>query len=159
MRYARLGVAALLALAPAAGHAGVYTDDLTKCVVAATSEADQVQLMRWMFSALSTNPALSDMVTVKPAQIDDLSKSAAALMQRLLLKDCRTEVVTAIKYEGPAALGTAFNTLGNVAGRNLMTNPATMAAMMKLQQYSDSSAFDQLGREAGIPMAPPKPDK
>jgi hypothetical protein len=160
MRNWRLGAVALLGLVSSPmAQAGIYTDDLTKCVVRSTSGGDQVAFMRWMFAALSTNPSLSDLASVKPQQTDELTRTVAGLMERLMLKDCRSEMVSALKYEGGGAIGAAFNTLGNVAARNLMTNPATMAEMAKLQQYSDVSAFNELAREAGLPVDTPSSAK
>lgn len=48
-----LGVAA-----PAVSHAGLYTDDLARCLVVSTSTQDRADLVRWIFSAASAHPVV-----------------------------------------------------------------------------------------------------
>ena len=51
-----LTVAALAcAAAPPAG-AGVFSDDLSKCLVASTTTRDQTDLVRWIFATAALHP-------------------------------------------------------------------------------------------------------
>ena len=43
----------LLCAQPASVQAGVYSDDLAKCLVNKTTQKDQTDLLRWMFSAVA----------------------------------------------------------------------------------------------------------
>jgi hypothetical protein len=160
MRKLVLHAAALLFLtAPASAWAGPYTDALSQCVVSSTSEADRQGFMRWMFAALSTNPALKDMANVKPEKVKELTKSAAELMERLIFTSCRPQVVAALKNEGGGALDAAFQALGNVAASDLLTNSETVKTLGEMQQFTDPAKFDQLAKEAGLPVNPPDPPK
>jgi hypothetical protein len=48
--------------------AGPYTDDLSKCLVKATSADDQIIFMQWMFSAISLHPTVSGLTTITAEQ-------------------------------------------------------------------------------------------
>lgn len=150
-------VAALWGPASAA-QAGVYTDDLSKCLVAHVSPSDQTAFMTWIFSAISAHPAIQTYSQMTGAQRDAAIAKAGGLMQRLVTVDCRTETVTAIKYEGDAALGSAFGVVGQVAMRNLFTDPNVALSMEKLSSSVDKAKIGELREEAGLPKAasPPK---
>lgn len=142
-------VAATSAILPGAASAGVYSDDFARCLVSAASPQDQTTLMQWMFAAVSTNPAFQSMVKLTDADRENYDKQVAGLFQRLVLKDCRAQAVTALKYEGETAMLTGFQTLGQVAGRSLMGSPAASAELAKVTKYLDISQFQALGKEAG----------
>lgn len=153
----RLLAAALAAgtlIAPAVASAGIYTDDLTRCVVSGASSTDKATLVRWMFSAISANPAVSSMVSLSQSQREANTKAAADLMQRLLLKDCRPQAVTAIKNEGATAIEASFEVLGQVAARDMLSEPHAMAEIQRLGSYTDKVQWAKLAKEAGVPAPP-----
>ena len=147
-----LAVAAGLSAAPAAASAGVYGDDLTKCVVSSASQADQITLMVWIFSAMSAHPAIQNYTKMTGDQRIDASRKAAQLMQRLIVQDCRAQSVAALKYEGPTALSGAFEVLGQVGMRALMNDPTVSKETAALGQFVDPTAFESLAKEAGVPF-------
>jgi hypothetical protein len=131
-------------------QAGVYTDDLTKCLVKATSPSDQVDFVAWVFSALSEHPAVASYSNLTEADRDRLSKKVAGLYLRLMTVDCRTDLVTALKYEGSSAIGASFSVVGQVAFRNLMTDPKVAAGLQRLSTFADTTKLKELYKEAGI---------
>lgn len=152
MRRLGLALGACLVVLGATTHAsaGVYSHDLSKCLVRSAAPADQKALIVWMFAALGAHPAVRPYVTITTSQQDDVSRQAAELMQRLITVDCRTESVAALKYEGSNALEPAFNVLGQVAVRELMTDPAVAKSIEHLTDYIDKGRIEALGTEAGI---------
>ncbi|SRR5579883_2632699 len=88
-----------LLLGPRA-EAGVYADDLTKCLVKSSNSEDHLIMIRWMFSAVTQHPALQSMSNVTPAQRDTYDKNMATLTERLVFGDCRKEALAGLKYEG-----------------------------------------------------------
>ena len=62
-----LGLLALLGAAQPAS-AGVYTDDLSKCLVSGTTPEQKAVLVNWMFSAMSLNPAVAKYVAIPEAR-------------------------------------------------------------------------------------------
>ena len=104
-------------------QAGVYTDDLSKCLVKSSNGADRSVLVQWIFSALSLHPAVQPLASITTEQRDAFNERVAALFSRLLVDDCRKEAIDALKYEGSAAFDASFQVLGQVASRDLMTEP------------------------------------
>lgn len=160
MRWAKLAAAMALASAIPA-QAGLYGDELSKCLVRSATDADRAQLMQWMMAAYAASDAAREIVTLDRAQHDRFNRVGAALFNRLILEDCRSESVAAIKYEGASAVEASFETLGKIAGRGLMTDPKVAAEMERFGTLFDQAKFAELGREAGIPqpkptMPPPK---
>lgn len=143
--------AAVLALGGATGaKAGIYTDDLSRCLVSKTTDQDKTQLVRWIFSAVSRNPAVKDLVTLSDAQRQQSTKAVAELFQRLLLDDCHKQTVDALKYEGPVAATQSFQVLGQVAARGLMSDPAVTKDVQSLTSYVDKPRWQALAKEAGV---------
>lgn len=131
-----LSVAAFALLLGVQGaYAGVYTDDLSKCLVKNSTNDDKVTLVQWMFSAISLHPAVRPFSSFTPAQRDHLNEQTADLFSRLLTVDCRKQAIDALKYEGSAALGSSFQVLGQVAARSLMTDPDVAKAMGGVGSY------------------------
>lgn len=147
--FAGLALAAGLALTPAA-TAGMYTDQLGTCLSTKASQDDQTLLMKWLFSAMTLHPAIQSMgsVTLTPEVRAETDQAMGALFVRLLTVDCRAESVAAIKNEGPQALATAFQTLGQIAGAGLMTAPEVAAGMSGVEAHIDAAKLAELGAEA-----------
>jgi hypothetical protein len=130
-------------LAPVA-VAGVYTDELSKCLVRSTPEEDRVLLVTWMFSTIALHPAVSEMADVTDAERAVLSESYAKLVERLLTENCAKEAREALQYEGGASFEASFNVLGQVAARNLFGHPAVAAAMMDFASHLDQERMEQV---------------
>jgi hypothetical protein len=155
MRHSGLGLCLAMAIcSPAA--AGIFADDLGRCVVTATTIADRSALMRWMFVTAAANPAFADLATVTPAERQGAVRAAAAVYDRLLLHTCRRETMAAMRNEGATGLEVGFQALGMAAGREMMNSPAGSASLGQLVENMDSAGLEALAREAGVPM-PPRP--
>jgi hypothetical protein len=74
----------------------------------------------------------------------------------MMTEDCRKETVTAIKYEGGAAVEASFSTLGQVAMRGLMSDQTVAQGISNLDKYTDKSKMEAVIKEAGITLPPPK---
>jgi hypothetical protein len=152
-RIARIALLAGFALHGSPALAGVFTDDLSKCLVRSSGTPDQVLLVQWIFSAVSLNPAVAPLSSVTDEQRDGLSRSAAGLFQRLLLVDCRRETIDALKFEGERALETSFEVLGKVATVGLLSDPQVAS---QLESGFDGENLDrpkwvELYTAAGLP--------
>lgn len=149
-------LAAVSLAAPGAAQAGIYGDDLSKCLVKAMSPADQKTLVIWIFSAMASHPDVRPYASMTETQRDGSIDAAGKLMQRLLTADCRPESVAAIKYEGGEAMVGSFSILGQVAMRGLMSDPSVVADLQKLSKSVDQSKIEALAKDAGV-APPPKP--
>ena len=126
--------------------AGVYSDGLARCLVSHTSSQDKTQLVRWIFAIMALHPAVSDTSTVGDAERETLNRNAGTLFERLLTTDCRKETKEALMYEGPLAMQTSFQVLGQAAVVGLMSDPKVAAGMAEFQKYMDSTKLRDLAR-------------
>lgn len=149
MRYKIFAIVLMSGIASNA-HAGIFTDDLSRCFVSKTSDTDRTALMRWMFSAMATDPALADLSQVNQAKRDLINKTAADLYSRLIFVDCRREAIAALKNEGAHALGEAGQVLGSTAARGLLNSPQGQAELSRFGDLTDKAKWKALGAEAGI---------
>jgi len=140
---------ALLSIASPAA-AGVFTDDLAKCLVSNTHPDDQTAFAQWMFTALALHPAVQPMANISAAQRDDINRKAADLMIRLMTVDCRAQMVAAVKYEGTASIELAFNAMGQAAAMVLMQHPAVVAGLQSFGTKMDRSRLQDVLKEAGM---------
>ena len=119
-------------------NAGVYTDDLSRCLVESSTSSDKLTLVKWIFTAISLHPAVKSIATVSAKQIDNSNKEAADIFVKLVTETCKDQTVKAIKYEGEIAIQTSFGVLGQVAMMELLSNPEVAAGMAGLQKYMDA---------------------
>lgn len=139
-------IAASLMLSPAL-HAGMYTDDLARCLVSSTTADDKVSLVVWMFSAASLHPAVSSIATVTKQQLDVSNKKTAELFVKLISETCKEQAQKAVKYEGQVAIQASFQVLGQVAAAELFSNPQVTASMAELDKYVDKAKLEQTFKE------------
>ncbi|MBD1389198.1 hypothetical protein IC617_07155 [Neiella sp. HB171785] len=125
-------------------QAGVYTDELAKCLVSSTTPQDRAALVRWMFIAASHHPAVKDITAVTPAQVDAGNQSTADLFVKLMTESCREQTSSAVKFEGPIAIQGGFQVLGQVAGQELFSSPAVATAMAGLQSFIDQEKIESV---------------
>jgi hypothetical protein len=152
MRFGKVGfLAPVLAAIATPAAAGAYTDDLTRCLVAKATTADHEALIRWMFAAFAAGPAVKELSQVTPEQRAGITAVAGKMFTRLITQDCRSESVAALKYEGSSAFEAGFSTLGKVAARDLMTDPAVQAEMRKLDSVIDPQQLEALQKQVDAP--------
>jgi hypothetical protein len=129
-------------------YAGPYADDMAKCLVKSTSPADRTAFIRWLFASLALHPDVASMASVTPQQRGQINKAAGVLIQRLLLKSCRSDTQTAVKNEGPQTIQYAFQIFGQVATRQLFTDPHVADGMKALAATMDEAKLKALVSEA-----------
>jgi len=139
-----LGTVLAVVLVPVSARAGVYSDDLAKCFVNSTTTGDRNGLVRWMFTAAASHPAVNSIVMVSDAQRRESDKYMARLSERLMFDACKKETEQAVKYEGQLALQTGFQVLGQVAGRELFSDPSVSKAMGNLNSYLNREKMESL---------------
>ncbi len=146
MKYIAAGVIGLTAFSLTA-HAGLYTDDLSRCLVEKTSKEDRASLVRWMFAAAAAHPAVAPIAKVSMEQQDGANKAVGELFTRLLTGSCKEKAKNAITYEGAAAIQMSFQVLGQVAGSELFQSPEVARVMAGLEKHVDKKKLDALGKQ------------
>lgn len=148
-------VAASGLLVGARAEAGIYGDELAKCMVRSSTPADHIALVRWMFSSMAQHPALKAFASITPEQRETTDRNMAVLTQRLVLNDCHKEAVEGLKYEGPESMVAGFRVLGQVAARDIFSNPLVAKELAMLGLFLDKAKVAALYKEAGV--AQPQP--
>lgn len=124
-------------------NAGMYTDDLSRCLVESTTTADKLTLVKWLFAAMSLHPAVKSLASVSEKQIDNANRETARLFMKLLTDTCKAPAVKAVKYEGQVAIQSSFQAFGQVAAGELFSNPNVAAGMGGLKNYLDENKLNQ----------------
>lgn len=124
--------------------AGPFADDMAKCLVNSTSPQDRTVLVKWIFSIIALHPDLSAMSSVSAKQRDDISRSAGALFQRLLVESCRSQTQLALQNEGQQTIQYAFQVLGQVATTGLFSDPHVAEGTKDLAKYLDEEKLKAL---------------
>jgi len=132
-----------LALLCNPSFAGIYTDELSKCLVKNSTEKDKSILVRWMFTAMALHPDIAAMAKVTDEQRQQANKDVAQMITRFLAETCLNQSQKAVKYEGSSAIEQGFNLFGQVAGKELFTNPQVAQALGELSQHIDSDALNK----------------
>lgn len=136
-------LAAACLLASPAAQAGVYGDDLARCLVSSTNDGDKRLLVKWIFGSISLHADVAKYVAIPEAEREALDRDTAALFMRLLTDTCQPQARDAVRYEGAGAVGTAFQVLGQVAAQGIFGDPAVAAGTQRLMQYVDEDKMRQ----------------
>lgn len=119
-------------------HAGLYADDLSRCLVEKTTTEDKNTLVRWIISTTTLHPAVAAMASVSDETRAHINRDTARIFERLLTESCLAQTRQAVRVEGAAAIQTGFQTLGQVAMAELFAHPKVAAALGKLDSHIDT---------------------
>lgn len=114
--------------------AGVYGDELTKCLVQSATEEDRVALATWMGVLIAQHDKVSEHVRTSYNDLVTTTDSAVDAVTTLTFQVCENEAREAIKYEGPEAYKNSFQYLATIAIQELMTNPSVSKAIVLYQK-------------------------
>ena len=146
----------LTAVATAA-HAGPFTDEMSKCLVKSTSEADKTLLIKWIFAAMATHPDVKALSGVTPEKGEQLNKETAKLVMRLLTQSCKTETRQAVEFEGEDTFKASFGILGQVAMQGLMANGEVSNYFSGFEKHLNAKELQRaLGKKQTEPAIPAK---
>ena len=124
--------------------AGPFGDEMAKCLVQSTNSKDNISLVRWIVRVYGEHPDSNDFINLSIKDKEKIDKEIAALFNRLLLEDCKKETKMALNYEGDQVLFTAFQILGQVAGRELNKEKIVAGAINKFINYVDYEKLEYL---------------
>ena len=126
--------------------AGLFEDELTKCLVTSTNNRDTTKLIKWFFKVYSDHPEVSYMVDLSDREKKVIDKEMADLFTRLLSEDCLDESKKAQKYEGDIVFFNAFQILGQTAAQGFNNNPDVMKSINKFVELIEYEKLDYLGK-------------
>lgn len=142
MKIAAATLALVLSLAAATpATAGLYSDDLARCLVSATSSDDKLSLIRWVVVQITKHPNVSDLSRITPTQEKSADMEVARLFERLITDNCRDQSKAAFRYEGQDAFKASFEVLGTVAMQELVSHKDVDSGFSGFTQYLNEAAF------------------
>lgn len=116
-------------------HAGIYADDLSRCLVESSTADDKITLAKWMFTAMTLHPSVKDLSSATDNDRRISSQNMADLIVDLVSVRCVEQSKKAIKYEGQVALQTSFTILGQVAAQELFANQAVAKELADIENH------------------------
>ncbi|WPO68026.1 hypothetical protein SDC64_03590 [Acinetobacter haemolyticus] len=117
--------------------AGPIVDQLSDCLVKATTAADKTTVLQWTYSALAAHPDLKTFSNVTPEQKNQLDQKLAQVLQRVIVEQCSAQTKAVIQAEGIQAVGEAFQQLGQRAGEDIVKDPAVRQQLQGTLRYID----------------------
>lgn len=138
-------IALAAALSPAA-NAGVYSTELSKCLIKYTSRQDRVAVARWVFMAMSQYPSVTSFANVRPGDIELVNQEAGAILTKVLSGPCADPTRKALKNEGQLAVQNAYGELGQQGVSDMFMDPNVYRVLSGLEKYTDKSKLDALLR-------------
>jgi hypothetical protein len=135
-----LAIALATPISPAL--AGPAADALGTCLTDNTTGKERKDLARWVFVGMSAHPDMRSLSNVTDANREELDRLMASIVTRLLTESCRSEARLAMQTEGSASFQTAFGAVGQLAMKELMSNPAVNAAFFNYSKYLDTNKIN-----------------
>ena len=149
MKHIRRGIAVgillasqVLAAAPSVG-VGTPSEELSKCLVRSTTDADRAMIIQWVVAMLLLHPDVKSLAAIPEGRRHDLSKQFGLLCQRLLTESCVAPAREAVKVDGHGALGKSFNVLAQSAVLRLMSDPNVSNGMSEFPKYIDQEKLQK----------------
>ncbi len=132
----------LAAALPLSAHAGPKAEALANCLGDSTTGKDRKDLARWIFISMSSHPEIKDLSNVTQAARDGADDNAAKLFTALLTERCKLQAREAMQAEGQAGMVAAFQTLGALAMKELMSNPEVAGAVSGFERRIDHAKVE-----------------
>lgn len=117
--------------------AGPTVDQLSDCLVKATTATDKTTVLQWTFVALSAHPELKSFSNVTDEQRNQLDQKFAQVLQRVIVDQCAAQTKAVIQAEGIQAVGESFQELGRSTGDEIIKNPAVKQQLKGVIRYVD----------------------
>ena len=131
-------------MAPLAVPAQTPVESLSRCLADSTTGKDRKDLARWVFFAMAAHPEMKPFAAPGIASATDESdRGTASRFTRLLAESCLKETQAAFKQGGPMGIQAAFQTLGQLAMQELMSDAQVSASMGGFQKYLDQEKLSK----------------
>jgi hypothetical protein len=125
-------------ITPSPAAAGPATEALISCMSDNTTGKDRKELARWVFVGMSIHPQIQSLSNVTESDRDQLDKTMAAIVTRLLTENCQTQAKIALEKErSEAPIQKAFSVMGQLAMQELMANPEVKSTFTRFAKYLD----------------------
>jgi hypothetical protein len=132
-----IAAALIAALISFPALAGPYANAASQCMADRTTGKDRKDLAKWIFIAMGAHPDIRNLSAASGTELDSSSRTVGALFSRLIAENCAGEFSALVANEGSESIGIAFEFLGKLAMRELMTDSEVSAALAGFEKYID----------------------
>lgn len=123
---------------------GNEINTLSTCLADNTSGKDRRDLATWVFFAMSAHPDMTThMRSETEAAVLISNVKTGQLFNRLVNESCINELRSVTKAIGPQGVEAAFKTLGELAMRELMSNPQVNKRFGDVYKFIDLPALEK----------------
>jgi hypothetical protein len=120
-------------------------DALSQCLSENTTGKDRKTMAKWLFVSMGAHPEMRAIAPITPTSTEVVSKDAADLLTRLLVRACPKQTQSAVWAVGaPAAMQGAFAVVGQLAMQELMTDKGVVAAMAVIEKNLASDEVQRI---------------
>lgn len=112
-------------------------DQLSECLVKATTASDKTAVLQWTYVALSAHPDLQVFSNVTAEQKNQLDQKFAQVLQRVIVDQCLAQTKVVIQSDGVQAVAQSFQELGRQAGEDILKDPAVRQQLQGTLRYID----------------------
>lgn len=116
-------------------NAGVYGDDLTRCLVSSASAQDRLILARWVGVAIVQHQKVAPLARTSQKDLMGVSIAASDVAAELMGSVCFDQAMNALKYEGEASIDKSFEYLVGLAIEELMQDAEVRSAFAKFHSH------------------------
>lgn len=134
--------AVLAAFAAAPARATPPATELARCLADNTTGKERKELARWIFLGMAAHPDMAALSNATAADRDQADRAMADLMTQLLTDRCGSVLRREREVLGTEGMRVAFQSLGQLAMQELMSDPAVGQAMAGFERYVDHRRID-----------------
>ncbi len=126
-------------------QAGAHSEALSQCLIRNTNDADKAVMTKWVFTAMSNHPSLTDMAAISSSMRTGVDQEMARVVEKFMYQSCTEELKQAVKNEGPGALQSSIRSYVEVMGREVMQHPSLRNSVTGLtSQFDYKKMFEAL---------------
>jgi|GEM_PF-2397908 len=126
---------------PTTNDLSAQANALGRCFVNKSTGDDRMAVARWMLAGMASAPRMADVAKVDPSRKVEADKGMAAVFTRLMTIDCANEARPLFLAKSKAAFETAGGALGEIAMKELLSDPKAAEGLSGYIQYLDERAF------------------
>ncbi|MBD3773252.1 MAG: hypothetical protein IE921_06700 [Rhodobacteraceae bacterium] len=119
---------------------------LGQCILDKTTGGDRILVARWMAASLAMAPQMDGLIAVDAKAKQATDREMGGLFTRIFTVDCRPQAAKLLKAGDRQGVESAGGKLGQMAMRELMSDPRAMAALMAYMNYVDSSKIAEIAK-------------
>jgi hypothetical protein len=116
---------------------------LGTCLVDSLNGKERKQLAKWIYFSIAAHPEMKSYSNISIDIRTDTDKYVGALVTRLLVEDCGSQLRDAQKMD-PRAAQKAFEMVGRVAMQEVMTNPDVATSISNYVRYVDQDRINSV---------------